>query len=165
MKKVVWVALILILGACSSKQPGTDPAFVIYPYDFYEKFNLRTIISSYRNHLHYYCTRYPKDFFKENEIRTANNKLLILDNGNKTLTFEMVAYNKVIITDLDRQNKYKSKSLYTFFYNKEADDFRVYEFFIKQKDNCKEYKKGHFKVDTSKIIIKNSSVKPLPSQP
>lgn len=152
MQKIILIIFILFIGGCASQRPGVDPLFVIYPYDFYEKFNLRTVISSYRNQLAYFCASYPKDFFQEKDIRIADGKFLVLDNGERLLTFEMIAYNQVIMTDEIPQSGYKGEGTYTFYYNKEADDFRVSEFLIDKKSDCKEYSYGNFKVDSNKII-------------
>jgi len=155
MQRIIFIFFLLLLTGCSTKKVEVEPLFVVYPYDFYEKFNLRTIISSYRTRLQYYCGSYPKDFFKQYEIRVANDKFLVLDDGDRTLSFEMVAYNQVIITDSARESEYKSTSLYTFYYNTEEDDFRADEFYVKKEEDCKVYKKGKFKIDSNKIIKKS----------
>lgn len=154
MQKIVLVFLIVLLSACSPTKPGVEPLFVIYPYDFYEKFNLRTIISSYAKHLQSYCASYPKDIFPEHEIRVANSKFLVLDDGERRLTFEMVSFNQVIITDEVIASQYKAKSLYTFYYNEDEDDFRVNELYIEKNKNCIDQARGYFKVDSNKIIKK-----------
>ena len=137
MKKIIsLISILIMMNACSAKKIGVDPHFVIYPYDFYEKFNLRTIISSYRLQLQNSCLSYPKDFFEEQDMRVADNKFLALENTERKLMFEMVAYNQVIITDQAEEGGYESKSLYTFFYNKQEDDFRVDEFFIRKNESC-----------------------------
>ncbi len=137
MTKILSLILILLLSSCASKKPGVEPSFAVYPYDFYEKFNLRTIISSYRGYLQAYCASYPKDFFEQHEIGTADSRILFLENEEKILLFEMVSYNQVMISDRTKDNSYKSKSLYTFYYNEEHDDFRTDEFFIPKKEGCK----------------------------
>lgn len=138
MKKMIFsLVLLLVMSACSSKKIGVDPHFVIYPYDFYEKFNLRTIISSYRLQLQNSCLSYPKDFFQEQDMRVANNSLLVLENSERSLTFEMFSYNQVIITDKVFEGGYKAKFIHTIYHNTDEDDFRVDEIFIKKKENCK----------------------------
>jgi len=154
MKNIVLISLIVLFSACSPQQSELKPPLVVYPYDFYEKFNLRTLVSSYGKSLQYYCASYPKDFFEEYEVRTANSTLLILENMDRRLSFEMVAYNQVIITDEVKENQYKAQSRYTFYYDEAHDDFRVDASFIKKNENCKVYKRGHFKVDSNKIIKK-----------
>ena len=68
MKKIILIVILIFLNACSDKKPGIPPPNSIWPYEFYEKFNLRTIVSSYANKVRYYCASYPKDFFRPDQL-------------------------------------------------------------------------------------------------
>jgi len=131
--------LIVLFTACSPKAPGVKPPFVIYPYEFYERFNLRTILSSYDGHLKFYCASYPKDFFTPEELYMPNTDKIIIQNETKRLTFELFSEDKVIIIDERIDGSYSAKFLYKIYYNEEHDDFRTDRFFIEKPKDCKEY--------------------------
>lgn len=137
MKKIVLVLLALFLGGCSAQQPGVKPPFLIYPYEFYERFNLRTIISSYSDALKYYCSSYPKDFFTREQLTMPNTDTLVLEDESKKLVFELYELDKVIVTEETKDGSYYAKYLYTIYYNEENDDFRTDRFFIPKHDKCK----------------------------
>ena len=136
MKKIIILSIILILfSACADKKPGITPPFSIWPYEFYNKFNLRTIVSSYSKKVRYYCGSYPKDFFKPDQLYMPNSDKVIIYDENRSLSFELVSSNQVIIVD-EIKNKYNASHLYTIYYNEEADDYRADTFFIKVRENC-----------------------------
>lgn len=134
------LTLVLFLGGCGSKAPGVKPPFVIYPYEFYERFNLRTILSSYSGALKHFCASYPKDFFRPDELYMPNMEKIIIQNETKRLSFELFAEDKVIVTDETLDGSYNAKYLYKIYYNEEHDDFRTDRFFIKKGENCQEYR-------------------------
>ena len=135
MKKIFLIVLILLLSACSSKKPGTQIDSSIWPYELYQKFNLRTIVSSYGNYLRYYCASYPKDFFKADNLYMPSTDKIVIYDLNKTLSFELVSKNQVIVTD-QVNDSYYAQHLYTIYYNEENDDYRADTFFIKQREDC-----------------------------
>lgn len=139
MQKIIFTILALLLSACSPKEVGVNPPFLIYPYEFYERFNLRTIISSYNADLKYYCASYPKDFFRKDQLYMPNTDTLVIENETKKLVFEMYSQDKVIVTDEIKDGSYMAKYLYNVYYNEEHDDFRTDRFFIEKSENCKDY--------------------------
>ncbi len=139
MKTVILCLVILLLSSCSSKAPGIKPPFVIYPYEFYERFNLRTILSSYDGYLKHYCASYPKDFFRPDQLYMPNTDKIVIQDKDKRLTFELFAEDKVIVVDEHFDGSYKAKYLYKIYYNEEHDDFRTDRFFIQKPKDCKEY--------------------------
>ena len=138
MHKMILLFLILILTACSSKKPGVEVPRDLWPYELYEKFNLRTIVSSYSNHLKYYCLSYPKDFYKPDQLYMPNTQSIIIKNKVRLLSFEIVSRDHIIVTD-EVEDAYKARHYYKIYYNEEFDDYRADTFFIKQRNNCVEY--------------------------
>jgi len=139
MKTIILTLLIFLLSSCSSKAPGIKPPFVIYPYEFYERFNLRTILSSYDGYLKHYCASYPKDFFTPDELYMPNTDKVVMENKEKRLTFELFSEDKVIVVDERFDGSYSAKYLYKIYYNEEHDDFRTDRFYLEKPKNCKPY--------------------------
>ena len=135
MKKIFLIVLILLLSACSSKKPGIEIDTDIWPYELYEKFNLRTIVSSYGNSLRYYCASYPKDFFKADSLYMPSTDKIVIYDLNKTLSFELVSKNQVIVTD-QVNDSYNAQHLYTIYYNEENDDYRTDLYYIHKREDC-----------------------------
>ena len=135
MKNIIFVVLILFISACSDKKPGIVPPAPIWPTEFYKKFNLRTIISSYGNILKYACESYPQDFFKPDAFYMPNTSKVVIYDLNRTLTFESLSLSKVIIRD-QVNDSYDGEHTYTIYYNEEHDDYRTDVFFIKKRENC-----------------------------
>jgi len=138
MKNVVLIALLFFFNACSDKHPGINPPNAIWPYEFYNKFNLRTIVSSYSNKLKYYCASYPKDFFTKDQLYMPNTDKIVIYDLNNTLSFEIVSKNQVIVTD-QVNDSYDAQHLYQIYYNEEHDDYRADLFYIKQRESCVPY--------------------------
>ncbi|MBE0498466.1 MAG: hypothetical protein IBX43_04410 [Campylobacterales bacterium] len=141
MNKIVLVLLALLLSGCSPKQPGVKPPFLIYPYEFYERFNLRTIISSYSEALKYYCASYPKDFFTRDQLTMPDTDTLVLEDESKKLVFELYELDRVIVTEETKDGSYYAKYLYIIYYNEENNDFRTDRFFIPKHEECKTYRR------------------------
>jgi hypothetical protein len=139
MKTIALLLTALLLGGCSPRQPGVKPPFLIYPYEFYDRFNLRTVISSYNNALKYYCASYPKDFFAREQLTMPNTDTLVIEDESRKLVFELYEQDKVVLTEETKDGSYYAKYLYTIYYNEENDDFRTDRFFIPKSENCREY--------------------------
>lgn len=135
MKKIVLMVILIFFAACADKKPGITPPYSIWPYEFYNKFNLRTIVSSYSNQVRYYCESYPKDFFRPDQLYMPNSDKIIIYDENRSLSFELISPDQVIIVDKVK-DKYNAQHLYTVYYNEEADDYRADTFFIKVRENC-----------------------------
>ena len=142
MKKIILVVILIFLQACSDKKPGITPPHTIWPYEFYEKFNLRTIVSSYVNQVRYYCATYPKDFFRPDQLSMPNDEKIIIYDENRTLSFELISADQVIIID-QVKDRYDAQHLYRIYYNEEADDYRSDMFYIKPRKNCIELSLKH----------------------
>jgi len=140
MKTITLSLLIVLFTACSPKAPGVKPPFVINPYEFYERFNLRTIISSYSGYVEHYCATYPKDFFRPDQLYMPNMETLVIENEQRRLIFELYEEDRVIVTEESKDGTYRAKYLYKIYYNEEHDDFRTDRFYIPKKEDCLEYK-------------------------
>ena len=138
MKKLLIIFLLLLFTACSDKKPGVQMPSLVWPYEFYNKFNLRTIVSSYSTQLRYYCASYPKDFFKADKVIMPNTDKVIIEDEQRLLSFELVSRNQLIIVDEIKDGSYQAKHLYTIYYNEEDDDYRTDTFFIKPRADCQE---------------------------
>ncbi|PHR55867.1 MAG: hypothetical protein COA44_09505 [Arcobacter sp.] len=138
MNKIILLFLILFFTSCSSKKPGIEVERDLWPYELYEKFNLRTIVSSYSSPLRYFCLSYPKDFFRPDQLYMPNTQSIIIKNKTRYLSFELISRDEVIVIDIV-EGSYKARHLYKFYYNEEFDDYRTDMFFIKQKEDCVEF--------------------------
>ena len=135
MKRYLLICLSLVFIGCGEKKPGVIPPHNIWPYELYQKFNLRTIVSSYNPYLKYYCASYPKDFFKADNLYMPNTDKIVIYDLNKTLSFELVSKNQVIVTD-QVDDSYFAQHLYEIYYNEENDDYRADLYFIKKREDC-----------------------------
>jgi len=138
MNKIALLFLLLFFIACSSKKPGTEISRELWPYELYQKFNLRTIVSSYSNHVKYYCASYPKDFFRPDQLYMPNTTTIVIKNKTRLLSFEFIARDRIILID-EVEGAYSARNFYTIYYNEEADDYRADTFFIKPKEDCAEF--------------------------
>jgi len=136
MRTLIYIFFILVLTACSDKRPGIEPPSAIWPYEFYNKFNLRTIVSSYGLPLRYYCASYPKDFFRPDKVVMPNTDKVVIQDEKRLLSFEIISQNQIIVVDEVKDGSYQAKHLYTIYYNEEHDDYRADLFFIQEKEDC-----------------------------
>jgi len=135
MYKIILLSLLLIFTACSSKKPGVKIENELWPYELYQKFNLRTVVSSYSNHLQYYCLSYPKDFFRPDQVYMPNTQKIVMRNETRILSFELISKDGIIIRD-EVEGTYKAAHYHKIYYNEEADDYRVDLFYIEQSKDC-----------------------------
>jgi len=138
MKHIGLAFIVLLIVACSSKKPGVEPDSNIWPYEFYEKFNLRTIVSSYSPYLRYYCASYPKDFFRKDQVYMPNSDKVVVYDLNRTLSFEVVNKDNIIVTD-QVNDTYDAQHLYQIYYNEEHDDYRADLFYIPKRKDCVDF--------------------------
>lgn len=137
MRMFIYIFLVIVIGGCSDKKPGIEPPYAIWPYEFYDKFNLRTIVSSFSGPLRYYCASYPKDFFRVENVVMPNTDKVVIQDEKKFLSFEIISRNQIIIVDENIDGSYQAKHLYTIYYNEEHDDYRADLFFIEPREDCR----------------------------
>lgn len=138
-KTLVSLSLLMMLGACASKQTDAKLLSEVWPYEFYERFNLRTILSSYNWQMKNYCGSYPKDFFTPEQLYMPNTESIVIENAQKRLVFEIRTDDKVVIIDEVKDGSYGAKSVYTIYHDKKNDDYRTRKLYIQKKENCQKY--------------------------
>jgi len=131
--------LLLFLSSCGVKEPGVEVNTEIWPYELYNKFNLRTVQSRYSYGLQYYCASYPKDYFRPDQLYMPNTDKIIMENNETLLSFEFLTNNQVVLREETKDGTYKSSVIHTIYYNEEHDDYRVSVRYIKKHKNCVPY--------------------------
>jgi len=125
--------------ACAKKSPGTEVTTEIWPYELYNKFNLRTVFSRYSNGLRYYCASYPKDYYRPDQVYMPNTDKIIMENNETLLSFEFITNSQIILIEESKDGSYKSKVMHTIYYNEAFDDYRASTRYIKKRKNCLPY--------------------------
>lgn len=136
MRTFIYIFLLFVFSACSDKKPGIEPPSAIWPYEFYNKFNLRTIVSSYSGYLRYYCASYPKDFFHPDKVVMPNTDKVVIQDEKRLLSFDIISQDQIVVVDEMKDGSYHAKHLYTIYYNEENDDYRADMFFIEPREKC-----------------------------
>ena len=107
--------------------------------ELYEKFNLRTTLSSYSNALKTYCSSYPKDFYRPDQVTMPNTDKVVMENEFMLLSFEFITQDKVVMVDEVKGGLSKIQRGLTLYYNEDKDEYRSDTFFIEKSDNCIEF--------------------------
>jgi len=139
MKKVVLVIILVFLSACSQKSPGILVNKPVWPYELYEKLNLRTFLNSYSNALHYYCASYPKDFYRPEQVSMPNGDKIVMQNADMLLSFEFVADDQVVMIEERKDGTLRNEHSFMLYYNEDVDEYRSNSFFIEAKKECLPY--------------------------
>ena len=138
-KVVMGLLLLMGMHGCSSKRPESKLPSPIWPYQFYERFNLRTILSSYEGDLRRFCATYPKDFFTPAQLYMPDTESIVIENNNRKLIFEFRADETLIVTDEVKDGSFKARTFFKIYYDEEHDDFRTDNLFVKKRENCQKY--------------------------
>jgi hypothetical protein len=133
------VVSILLLSSCSVKEPGVEVDTEIWPYELYNKFNLRTVHSRYSNGLRYYCASYPKDYYRPDQLYMPNTDKIIMENNETLLSFEFITNSQIVLEEVQKDGTYKAKTLHTIYYNEDFDDYRASTRYIKKHEKCVPY--------------------------
>ncbi|WP_157038340.1 hypothetical protein, partial [Photobacterium ganghwense] len=80
--------------------------------DLYEKFNMRTIYSSYGQRLKYYCESYPKQFFSIEGASFVSDSRLELVSGEDVWFFTISEPNIISVGNHITSGTYNSVSTY-----------------------------------------------------
>ena len=107
--------------------------------DIYEKFNMRTVYSSYGPRLKYYCESYPKDYFPKENAKFIKGKQLELVSGNDIWVFTIKEPNTFFLNNQITKATYNSGKEYSVQYDEVHNDWRADKILIKKKGNCKKY--------------------------
>lgn len=106
-------------------------------HDIYEKFNMRSIFSSYGQRLKYYCESYPKNFFSKAKHVSENR--LELESGDDFWVFTIKERNIIHITNQITSGTYNSETRYEIYFDNENNDWRARQTFIEIPKDCKKY--------------------------
>jgi len=108
--------------------------------DIFEKFNMRTIYSSYGQRLKYYCGTYPKDIFlKGNAKFNKKENKLELHSGSDIWVFKIEGSNKIFLNNKVTSATYDSGKEYAVKFDAKNNDWRVNKILIKEPKGCKKY--------------------------
>jgi len=136
---IALVVSLVIFSSCSVKRPGVEVDTEIWPYELYNKFNLRTVNSRYSNGLRYYCASYPKDYFRPDQLYMPNTDKIIMENNETLLSFEFITNSQIVMEEEEKDGSYKSRMLHTIYYNEEFDDYRASTRYTKKHEKCVPY--------------------------
>ena len=109
--------------------------------DIYEKFNMRTIYSSYGQRLKYYCESYPKEYFSKENAKFINDKQLELVSGSDVWVFTIKASNILLLNNQITSGTYNIGKEFSVYFDSENNDWRADKILIKKSDKCKNYVK------------------------
>ncbi|VAW71121.1 hypothetical protein MNBD_GAMMA10-1644 [hydrothermal vent metagenome] len=110
--------------------------------DIYEKFNMRTIYSSYGQRLKYYCESYPKEYFSKENIKHIKGKKLELISGDDIWVFTIKGPNQLVLSNKISDASYNTLDEYTVYYDKDNNDWRANKILLKKSEDCVKYVKG-----------------------
>lgn len=106
-------------------------------YELYEKFNMRTIFSSYGQRLKYYCESYPRNYFLK--AYHVSEDRLELESGDDVWVFTIEGPNKIYISNQITSGTYNAGARYVIYYDQENNDWRSRETYINIPKDCKKY--------------------------
>jgi hypothetical protein len=89
---------------------------------FYNKFNMRSTLSSMGPQLRYWCGSYPSEFFKIKE--KMNDRLILVRNEDQFWDVTILDNNKVAIYDYITSGTYKTEDVTQLIYIDEKGEWR-----------------------------------------
>lgn len=107
--------------------------------DLYEKFNMRTIYSSYGQRLKYYCESYPKQFFSIEGASFVSDSRLELVSGEDVWVFTISEPNIISVGNHITSGTYNSVSTYALYFDRKAQDWKAKETYIDIPKDCASY--------------------------
>lgn len=105
----------------------------------YDKFNMRSIYSSYAPRLKYFCQSYLKDFFSPKQIVAKTASELVLDNGDDVWTIKITGKNRISVANQIKTGTYNSVKEYDVYFNEASLDWRAKEAAIAVPGKCVTY--------------------------
>ena len=128
---------MVILWPLAALNAAADESRQLTPEAFVDKFNMRTVLSSYGQSLKYYCEQFPKQFFSK--IHYASNTKLHLYNGTDYWWVEFHANNKITLGNQITDASYRSQSTHKLAYSESEDEWRAEEAWIERPTNCEPF--------------------------
>ncbi|YCO04890.1 hypothetical protein ACB087_15430 [Vibrio sp. VNB-15] len=132
MKLIFSVALTLLAFSSNGAEQLTTK-------DLYEKFNMRTVYSSYGQNLKWYCESYPREFFSTEEASFVSDSRLELVSGDNVWIFTISEPNIVTIGNQITSGTYNSVSTYELYFDPRTQDWRANETYIDIPKDCERY--------------------------
>lgn len=135
-RRTRWIIVLLIL-LC----PGVVTAQELTLEEFYERFNMRTIFSSFGQNLKHYCESYPKEFLLKKKLIFLSKKTLELGFYNDYLVWSVtiIGKNRIQLYDYIPSGTYRSTEDYEVFFDQEHQDWRTKITYIPIPQNCEKY--------------------------
>lgn len=125
-----FLAFILILFPCLSF--GQELTYE----SLYQRFNMRTIYSSYGQRLKWYCESYPVEFFNEKHILSDG---MVLISGDDIWGFRIIDGATVFIENKIKNSTYDTTNQYSIHYDKDHEEWRASETLIHIDSECEHF--------------------------
>lgn len=150
---------VTLTRAETQAAPDTPPQ--ITPQDFYERFNMRTILSSVGPRLNYHCESFPFEFFSITEM--TDDYLELEEDGYPQWYINFLGDNTIELFISVWGTTYRSNTEYRLIFDTETQQWRASTTFINIPDNCVPYKRtispqGFYKQFNMRTIF--SSIQP-----
>jgi len=115
MKKIISVLIFLVLSSNSSfsNEINIDT--------FFNKFNMRSTLSSMGPQLRYWCGSYPSEFFKIREKK--NKRIILVRDENQFWDVSFLGQNKIVIYDRITNGTYSTKDEVQLIYLGDKDEW------------------------------------------
>lgn len=107
------------------------------PEEFVNKFNMRTIFSSYGPRLKYYCATYPFEYFSI--IHHVSDTELNLYDGSDYWSVRFEEGNRIILYNRITDASYRSQESYQLVYFESLDEWRADETKLERSDACEPF--------------------------
>jgi len=124
------------IGVLKIKASWKEDRSTISPRALYERFNMRTIKSSYGPRLNYHCNTFPFEYFSESQAKIEGKNILILDNGGDFWLFKILPGNKVSITNQIISGTYLSQIEYELKYDSTSSEWKAKEANLARAPDC-----------------------------
>ena len=99
---------ILLILITSFLWSNTGFSKEIDPNTFFEKFNMRSTLSSMGPQLRYWCGSYPNEFFKIKE--KTDKSITLVRHGDQFWDVAFFGNNKIVISDYITSGTYNTKN-------------------------------------------------------
>ena len=113
MKKIILILSIIFSNLSYADELSVDT--------FFDKFNMRSTLSSMGPQLKFWCGSNPSEFFKIKE--KMNNRLILVRNEDQFWDVTILDNNKVVIYDYITSGTYKSEEVTQLVYMSEKGEW------------------------------------------
>lgn len=135
------------IADCTTISKGIDTTISkeIDPNTFFEKFNMRSTLSSMGPQLRYWCGSYPNEFFKIKE--KTDKSITLVRHGDQFWDVAFLGNNKIVISDYITGATYNTRDEVQAVYISDKDEWwdplsvELVELINPQKKDCKKSNK------------------------